>query len=123
MNTQEIGTELVRLCNAGDEDAVVDRYYSPAIVSIEGQGSEEMPARIEGIDGVRQKAQWWYANNTVHSTRASGPYLGAAPDQFLVRFEMDLTPNGGERLQMDEVAVYRVADGKIVEEAFYYSMG
>jgi ketosteroid isomerase-like protein len=123
MNAMEIGTQLVNLCNAGKDEDAVTQFYSPAIVSIEGQGTEEMPARIEGLEAVRAKAQWWYANNTVHSTSASGPYLGAAADQFLVRFEMDITPKDGERMQMDEVAVYRVADDKIVEEAFYYQMG
>ena len=37
---------------------------------------------------------------------------------------MDVTPKAsGERMQMDEVAVYTVKDGKIVQEEFLYAMG
>lgn len=122
MNPMEIGTQLVSLCNAGKDEEAVNQFYSPAVVSIEGHGSDDAQARIEGLDAVREKSAWWYDNHTVHNLSASGPYLGLAADQFLVRFEMDITPKNGERMQMDEVGIYRVADGKIVEEAFYYRM-
>ena len=41
-------------------------------------------------------------------------------NQFALRFQMDVTPRGGERVQLDEVALYTVANGKIVEERFFY---
>ena len=82
-----------------------------------------MPARIEGLDGVKGKHEWWYANNEVHSSTAAGPYVGHREDQFVVRFAIDVTPTGGERAQMDEVALYTVRDGKIVQEEFLYNMG
>jgi ketosteroid isomerase-like protein len=41
-------------------------------------------------------------------------------DQFALRFSMDVTPKGGARLQMDEIGLYTVRDGKIVEERFFY---
>lgn len=31
---------------------------------------------------------------------------------------MDVTPKDGERMQMDEIGLYTVRDGKIVEERF-----
>jgi hypothetical protein len=41
--------------------------------------------------------------------------------QFVVRFTMEVTPKGGERLAMDEVGVYTLdATGKITEERFFY---
>ena len=123
MNAMEVGQALVTLSNDGKEEAVLEQYYAPGIVSIEGEGSDEMPARMEGIEAVKQKWAWWYENNDVHGTTAHGPYLGHRADQFLVRFTMDLTPKGGERQQMDEVGIYTVADGKIVEEAFFYNVG
>jgi ketosteroid isomerase-like protein len=119
----EIGTALVTLNNEGREQDFVAQYYAPDIVSIEGQGSEEMPARIEGLPGVKGKHEWWYANHEVHSSTAEGPYVGHREDQFAVRFALDVTPTGGERMQMDEVALYTVRDGKIVQEEFLYRMG
>ena len=40
-------------------------------------------------------------------------------DQFAVRFALDVTPSGGARMTMEEVALYTVRDGKIVEERFF----
>ncbi len=124
MSIQEIGAQLVALCNAGKDHEAVDQLYDEKIVSIEGQGSEEMPARMEGIEAIRGKHTWWYDNNEVHETKAFGPYCGHRDDQFIVRHWMDITPKqSGERLQMDEVALYTVKNGKIVQEEFLYSMG
>ena len=47
-----------------------------------------------------------------------GPYVNG--DQFIVRFKMDLTPKGGQRITMDEVGLYTLKDGLIAEEQFFY---
>jgi predicted ester cyclase len=40
-------------------------------------------------------------------------------DQFVVRFKMDVTPKGKQRMSFDEVGLYTVKNGKIVEESFF----
>ena len=123
MTIQELSTTLVRLCNEGKDEEAIARFYAPDVISIEAaEDSPEMPARIQGLEAVQGKAQWWHANHEVHSLQAHGPYHGKAADQFAVRFSMDVTPLNGERMQMDEVALYRVANGKIVEEQFLYGL-
>ena len=124
MGAMEVGQKLVELVNQGREgEAVFVRdYYADDIVSIEGQGSEDMPARIEGIDAIQAKHAWWYDNNEVHSTVAEGPYIGHRDDQFVIRFVMDLTSNG-ERGQMTEVGLFTVKDDKIAQEEYLYLMG
>jgi ketosteroid isomerase-like protein len=120
----EIGATLVAMCNEGKDHEFVDRYYDEKIVSIEGQGSDEMPARMEGIEAVRGKAAWWYDNHEVHASKATGPFVGHRDDQFAVLFEIDTTfKPTGQRSQMREVALYTVADGKIVQEEFLYLTG
>ncbi len=123
MGVLEIGSTLVQLCNDGKEEDAMRELYAQGIVSIEGQGSDEMPARLEGLDAVRKKAEWWYENNDVHGITARGPFIGHREDQFAVEFVLDLTPKGGERNQMTEVALYTVADDRIVQEEFLYLMG
>jgi hypothetical protein len=125
MGAMEVGQQLVEQVNQGREGeaAFVRDFYADNIVSIEGQGSEEMPARIEGIDAIHSKHAWWYDNNEVHSTVAEGPYLGHRDDQFVIRFEMEMTPNGGERGQMTEVGLFTVKDEKIVQEEYLYLVG
>jgi ketosteroid isomerase-like protein len=44
-------------------------------------------------------------------------------DAFTVRFVMDITDKtNGQRMTMDEIALYRLDGGKIAEERFFYSM-
>jgi ketosteroid isomerase-like protein len=57
----------------------------------------------------------------VHDSKVEGPYVNG--DEFTVRFVMDLTnKESGQRMTMDEIALYRVKDGKIAEERFFYAM-
>ena len=125
MAALEIGQALVEMVNRGrdSERAFVDQYHAHNIVSIEGGSSEEMPARLEGIDAIRGKHDWWYDNNEVHSSVAEGPYVGHREDQFAIKFTLEMTPKGGERGSMEEVALFTVRDGKIVHEEFLYRMG
>ncbi|MBW2373664.1 MAG: nuclear transport factor 2 family protein, partial [Deltaproteobacteria bacterium] len=117
-------TQLVQLANDGKDAEAVARLYSEKIVSIEGQGSDEMPARIEGIQAIRGKHQWWYDNHEIHSTNATGPFCGHRDDQFVVQFDMDVTHKpSGKRQQMSEVGIFTLADGKIVQEEYLYRMG
>jgi len=117
----EIGEQLVALSNAGKGPDAVEQLYDEKIVSIEGQGTDAMPARMEGIKAIRGKGAWWYDNHEVHSSVATGPYAGHRDDQFVVRFNLDATfKPSGERSQMEEVGIYTVANGKVIQEEFLY---
>ncbi len=120
MTAMEIGKKIVELCNAGKAEEAMNTLYSEKIVSIEGQGNEEMPARLEGMEAVRRKSDWWFANHEVHAMEATGPFCGHREDQFVVKFDIDVTPKGGERMQLSEVGLYTVADGKVAQEEFLY---
>jgi hypothetical protein len=117
------GRKLVELCNADKGMEAVDTLYDEKIVSIEGQGTPEMPARMEGIEAVRGKSRWWYDNHEVHASKAVGPFCGHRQDQFAVLFETDVTNKpSGQRSQMTEVGLYTVKGGKVVQEEFLYLM-
>ncbi len=52
---------------------------------------------------------------------AHGPLVAGA--HFSVGFKLDVTfKPAGKRFVMEEIAVYKVADGKIVYEEFFYNM-
>lgn len=123
MSVIEIGTKLVQLSNEGKGLEAVDTLYGENVVSIEGQGSDAIPARLEGLQNVRGKSVWWYDNHEVHAATATGPFVGHREDQFVVQFDLDTTPKStGERGQMREVGLYTVEGGKIVQEEFLYLM-
>jgi ketosteroid isomerase-like protein len=45
-------------------------------------------------------------------------------DRFAVRLSYDVTNKpSGRRMKMDEIALFTVADGKIVREEFFYDIG
>ena len=114
--TQEIAQDLVAMCQRGEFDASGEKYWADDVVSLEPMPGEM--ARIQGKAGVRGKGEWWSANHEIHDVLVEGPYVNG--DQFAVRFKMDVTPKGGERMTIDEVALYTLRDGKIAEERFFY---
>lgn len=119
MDTKEVGTKLVELCQVGKNMEAIDTLYSDDIVSVEARGDETMPAEMRGIDAIRGKNRWWIENHEVHAASVEGPMVNG--DRFTVIFDFDITAKQtGERMQMKEVALYSVADGKIVREEFYY---
>jgi hypothetical protein len=53
----------------------------------------------------------------VHSAKIGGPFV--ARDTFVVQFDIDATDkNSKERMQMSEVGIYTVKDGKVAREEF-----
>ena len=101
-STFEIGKQLVLLCKQGKNLEAVNSLYALGIVSIETAAHGPMPARMEGIDAIRGKNQWWIENHTVHSADVSGPFPHG--DRFIVHFKYDVTskagPMAGQRMQM-----------------------
>ena len=118
-STESVARELVELCRTGRNMDALEKLYSADIVSIEAGDFEGMPARMTGLEAIRQKNEWWYNSFTVNSSSADGPYLHG--DQFAVKFTFDTTnKKTGDRAEGSEVALYTVKEGKIVEERFFY---
>ena len=117
MNTEEVATKLVEFCRNGEWMKAIDELYGKDIVSVEPRAMENMPAEMRGIDQVRGKTEWWEKNMEVHSAKVSGPFV--ARDNFVVRFDVDVTDKASKkRMQMSEVGIYTVKDGKVSREEF-----
>lgn len=121
MEVLEIGKDLVALCRDSKNLEAIDKHYAENIVSIEGAAGDM--ARLEGREAVKGKNVWWLDNHEVHGETIEGPFAAEGDSRFVVHFEMDITPKGGERTQVSEVAIYTVENGKIAEERFFYLMG
>ena|SRR6516225_2010110 len=117
MNTQEVAQELVTLCRQGKFAEAGEKYWSDDVLSIEPMGEN---AESHGKAAARAKGEWWASHNEAHSVKVEGPYING--DDFTVRYIMDVTDkDSGQRQTMDEIALYRVKNGKISEERFFYS--
>ena len=119
ITTAQIANDLVNLCKQYKFEECLEKYYSPDIVSVESMSMPEMPAEMRGIEAIRGKNKWWIENHEVHSAEVNGPFIGE--NQFAVQFKFDVTNKpSGKRMQMDEMGLYTVKNGKIVHEHFFY---
>ncbi len=121
MTTQEVADQLVTLCSKGQFMEAGEALYSPDIVSIEPFAPPGQSREAKGIAAVKAKGDWWVANHEVHSAVVEGPLV--AGSHFAVTFKLDVTFKPEKRrFTMEEVGVYKVANGKIVSEEFFYAM-
>jgi hypothetical protein len=121
MTTQEVADQLVQLCKQGKFHDAIEALYGADIVSMEAGAPPGQSRETKGIGPVKGKSEWWAANHEVHSVGVEGPLV--AGSHFAVTFKLDVTfkPQSKRHL-MEEVAIYKVADGKIVYEEFFYNM-
>lgn len=123
MNANDIGKKLVQLCKEGKNDESINTLYAQNVVSVEAGAPPGMDRVSNGLDAVRAKSKWWNENHDIHKAETFGPYPHG-DDRFAVRFVYDITHKpSGKRLTMDEVAVFTVANDKVVKEEFFYAMG
>ncbi len=117
MNTEEIAQKVVELCRKQAWREAIDTLYSPDIVSVEARTMDGSSPETRGIEGVRKKADWWTNTMQIHSFEVGDPFV--AHDRFVIQFDIDVTDkNSKNRLQMSEVGVYTVKEGKITREEF-----
>ena len=117
MTVREVADAFAALCKEGRHEEAGARFWAPTIRSVEAMDGPM--ADLGGIEAVRRKTEWWVANHEVHGGTTEGPFVNG--DSFALIFEMDVTAKQtGQRMQMREVGLYTVADGKVVEESFFY---
>ena len=121
MTTQEVADKLVKLCSVGQFAEATDALYSVDVVSMEAGAPPGGSREAKGLAAVKAKGEWWTANHEVHSVSVEGPLV--AGSHFAVTFKLDVTfKPESRRFTMEEVAVYKVVEGKIVYEEFFYNM-
>jgi hypothetical protein len=120
MTTFEIGTQLINLIKTGKSIEAMEKLYAADILSLE---AAPMPDReVRGRDKCVAKSKAWIEAHEIHSADAEGPFPHG--DKFALILAYDITQRAtGKRMQMKEVALYTVANDKIVKEEFMYPFG
>ncbi|NER11914.1 nuclear transport factor 2 family protein [Leptobacterium flavescens] len=117
MGTQEVANRLVSLCREGQNAQAIEELYADNVVSKEMPG---FPGELaSGKAEVLQKNMDWFASIAeFHGSEISEPVV--AGNHFTCRMSFDATFKDRGRQQMEEVCVFEVNDGKIVNEQFFY---
>ena len=121
MTTEEVAKKVVELVRKQAWYDALD-LYADDVVSVEAYPGAGGSPETRGKEGVRGKIDWWVNAMTVHSFKASEPFV--AHDRFVVQYDADVTEKeSNERRQLSEVGVYTVKNGKIVREEFLPRVG
>ena len=117
MTTNQVATRLVDLCRNGKIMEAQKELYGETIVSIE---PEKAPVRsASGLKAVTEKGiQFAAMIEQHHGGNISDPIVFG--NHFSIGWAMDVTLKGAGRINMEEICVYEVNDGKIVREQFYF---
>ncbi len=123
MNIESIAKRLVALCREGKYEEAQKELYADDAVSIEPPGAP--PGALgdaKGLAAIIEKGhQFQAAVETFHGGHVSDALI--AGNWFSVSMTLDLTMKGRGRMEMTEICVYQVRNGKIAQEQFFYDMG
>jgi len=118
MTTQDVANKLVAYVRQGDWDKAQAELYAENAVSLEMPGNP-FPERVEGLAAIKEKGELWAGMvEEMHGAEASDPVV--AGNFFSLAMTMDVTMKGRPRSKDPEIALYKVEDGKIVQEQFFY---
>jgi len=117
MTTVDVANRLVELCRQGDFETAQKELFADDAVSIEPHGTADFEKETHGLDAIIEKGKKWSEMvQEMHGGEVSEPLL--ADQSFAVTMNMDITMKNGQRMNMKELCIYHVKDGKIVSEQF-----
>lgn len=120
MSTEKIARRLVELCRKGAFSQAHDELYADDAVSLEPEGSPFLAAR--GMAAIREKTRQFEATvETMHGVTVGDPIV--AGSYFSLFMSIGMTQKGAGRMQFAEICLYRVRDGKVALEQFFYDAG
>ncbi len=118
MTTKEIADRLVDMCRNGKVEEAKEELFSPDIISIEPVEGL-LPKESKGMDAIKKKAQLFISHvENFYDTTISEPVI--AGDYFSISWDTDIQMKGEPRKTDSELCVYKVKDGKIISEQFFY---
>ena len=118
LTTQEVAARFNELAMQEKWFEIQEEFFADEIKSIEPHNSPYM-GNAEGKDAVCKKGETFVQKiEAVHKMHTTEPVVGG--NHFAVGREMDITLKDLGRVQINQVMLYEVKDGKIVMEQFFY---
>ncbi len=118
MTTKETADRLAELCKKGDFETAQKELFSANALSIEPYATLVFEKETKGLDNILEKGHKFYAMvENMHNIEVSEPLV--ATNSFALTMQMDVTMKEKGRMNMTELCVYTVKDGKVTSEEFY----
>jgi hypothetical protein len=118
MTTQEIASKLITYCRQAKWETAQRELYADDAVSLEPYATPAFQQETKGLAAIIEKGRKFDAMiEQMHSLAVSDPLV--AGNAFSCQMAMDVTMKGQPRMQMSEICLYRVKDGKIISEQFF----
>jgi hypothetical protein len=118
MTTKEVADRLSQLFKEFKWKEAQEELFSPDAVSIEPENSPGLQT-VQGLEGIKKKGQQFEESvEEMHGGWVGDPIVGG--NFISVAMGMDVTMKGAGRMNIEEICVYEVKDGKIVKEQFFY---
>lgn len=118
MITQQIADRLVALLREGKFNDVYDELFHPTEAVHDEPQSPYFP-HVVGVEAIKAKDEQMQAGVAAFLGMNVGE-PAVARDYFAIPYQMKLKLKDGNVLDLDEIIVYHVKDGKIVLEKFFY---
>jgi len=118
MTTPEVAARFNELAQQEKWFEIQDELFGDNVKSIDPSDSPYF-GYAEGKVHVRKKGEEFVKKiEAFHGAHTTEPVV--AGHHFAVGREMDITVQGFGRIQINEIMMYKVKDGKIVLEQFFY---
>ena len=118
MNTQEVANRLVELCRIGKVDICQAELFADNAQSIESNENFG-PILTDGLTAIKAKSVHFQSMvEEFHGATISDPIVTG--NCFALTWVFDATMKGQGRMTLAEICVYKVENGKIVLEQFFY---
>jgi ketosteroid isomerase-like protein len=118
MNIKEIADRLVQLCARGQFEEAQKELFAEDVVSIEPYATPAFEKETKGLPAVLEKGRkFGEMVQTMHNLEVSEPLV--ATESFAVTMRLDVTMKEKGHMDMTEICLYKVKDGKIISEEFF----
>lgn len=122
MDTKQVANRLYELCSKDENYQAVEELYADHARHVEPMSMPSMDQITQGKAALLQNSKDWMENNEIHSSFIKKPLVNE--NQFVCEMGTEITPKvgpmAGQRMNLSEITLYTVENGKIVEAKFFY---
>ena len=118
MTTTDVAHKLVQMCRNGKVEEAKAALFTEDTLSLE-PAEGLLPKETKGLKAIQQKADLFISMvDEFYGSTITDPVV--AGDYFTVGWVSDLKMKREDRKTNSEICLYKVKDGKIISEQFFY---